>query len=180
MEKGIKNKDKKIVFNEKVDDSINGFAVVFTFIIVGIILQFDNSFLGIANNVIKIIFIIIGILGFFTEVKKLNLEYNIKGLDNIVIGILLLIGMLFIRIYVIIDNWFFLFKYVFQISIFIIILLSIYAIIRGFIEMMYSILINYKKDSGNRIKNILKSIVVIITQLLGIVLIIAQIYNILK
>lgn len=41
-----KKKKNNIVFNENIDSSINGFALVIAFIIIGIILQFDNSFFG--------------------------------------------------------------------------------------------------------------------------------------
>ena len=72
-----KKKKNNIVFNENIDSSINGFALVIAFIIIGIILQFDNSFFGNATSIIKIVFIVIGILGLFTEINKLNINYEI-------------------------------------------------------------------------------------------------------
>lgn len=98
-------KNKKIVFDQEADNSINGFALVLAFIIIGIILQFDNSFFGTATNFIKIGFVIIGILGLFTEVSKLNLNYNIKGLDNIGYGSFVLLILYLLKININTSNW---------------------------------------------------------------------------
>lgn len=181
MSKVEKNKVKKIVFNEKTDNAISGFALVLAFIGVGIILQFDNDFFGIATNFIKIIFIVVGILGFITEVTKLNFKNDIKGLDNLLLGVFLLIILIAMRTYINADNWFLIIKYCYQVLLFLFILLSIYGFARGLIEMLYSIIINYRKDNGKSKKeSAFKNIIFVLSQLFGLLLIIAQIYAIFK
>lgn len=78
----MENKEK-IAFNKNIDSSINGFALVVAFIIMGGMLQFDNKYFGNSTNTIKIIFIITGLLGLFTEMSSLNKKNSIKGLDDL-------------------------------------------------------------------------------------------------
>lgn len=172
-----KNK-KKIVFNEEIDNSINGFALVLAFIIIGIILQFDNSFFGGATHIIKLVFIVIGILGLFTEISNLNISYNIKGLDNICTGIFLLVISYLLKIYVYPDNWLEFFLILYEVFLFFIILISIYGLCRGLIEMTYSLYQNYKEK--HKKGNLFTSLIVVLTQLFGLVLVLAQIYDIFK
>lgn len=171
-------KEKSVVFDEKIDSSINGFSIVLAFIIVGIMLEFDNSFFGVATKSVQITFIIVGILGLTTEIKNLNLSYNIKGLDNLIMGIFLLGITYIMKIYIAPQNWFFIFKYVYEIILFLIMLFSIYGLSRGLIEMIYSLYKNYKEN--NKKKNLFSSAIVIISQILGLALIVAQIYEIIK
>lgn len=180
MAKRIKEKKNKIVFDEKVDSSINGFALVFAFIIIGVILQFDNSFFGNATTAIKIVFIVIGILGLFTEISNLNISYNIKGLDNIGLGIFLLVISYLLKAYLDPSNWLEILSIIYEMFLFFIILLSIYGFCRGIIEMIYSLYTNYKQKNSNRKSNLFSSVIVILTQLCGLALILAQIYDILK
>ena len=176
--KEIKRKNKKIVFDQKTDDSINRFAVVFAFIIIGIILQFDKSFFGTSTNFIKIGFVIIGILGLFTEVSKLNFNYNIKGLDNIGYGSLVLLILYLLKININTGNWWKIFIILYEAVLFFLILVSIYGLCKGVIEMIYSLYKNYKEK--HKKENLFSSILVMLTQLLGLMLIIAQIYDIFK
>lgn len=176
--KTVKSEKKKIVFDEKTDNSINGFALVFAFIIIGIILQFDNSFFGTTTNFIKISFVIIGILGLFTEVSKLNINYNIKGLDNIGCGSFVLLILYLLKINVNTNNWWEIFIILYEVVLFFLILVSIYGLCKGIIEMIYSLYKNYKEK--HKKVNLFSSIIVMLTQLLGLMLIIAQIYDIFK
>lgn len=171
-----KKKKNNIVFNENIDSSINGFALVFAFIIIGIILQFDNSFFGNATNIIKIIFIVIGILGLFTEISNLNINYDIKGLNNIGIGLFLLIISYLLKVNINPNNWFEILFILYEILLFFIILISVYGLCRGLIEMAYSLYKNYK--GKNKKGNLFSSIIVVLTQLFGLVLLVAQIYDI--
>ena len=171
-----KKKKNNIVFNENIDSSINGFALVFAFIIIGIILQFDNSFFGNATNIIKIIFIVVGILGLFTEISNLNINYDIKGLNNIGIGLFLLIISYLLKVNINPNNWFEILFILYEILLFFIILISVYGLCRGLIEMAYSLYKNYKEK--NKKGNLFSSIIVVLTQLLGLVLLVAQIYDI--
>ncbi|MGN1342818.1 MAG: hypothetical protein ACI4VL_06500 [Bacilli bacterium] len=178
MKEKIKNNKKKIVFDEKIDSSINGFALVFAFIIIGIILQFDNSFFGNATTIIKVVFVVVGILGLFTEISNLNISYNIKGLDNIGLGIFLLIISYILKVYITTNNWFNILSILYEMILFFVILLSIYGFCRGLIEMIYSLYKNYKEK--NKKGKLFSSTMVILTQLFGLILILAQIYDIFK
>lgn len=173
-------KNKKIIFDEKTDSTINGFAVVLAFVVIGIILQFDNDFFGAATNFIKGFFIIIGILGLFTEVKNLNFRFDIKGLDNVMIGVFMLVIIFLMRSYINVDNWFVIIKYSYQLILFFLILICIYGFARGIIEMGYSIIKNYVNDGKNKKKNIFKNIMFVLTQLFGLLLVMAQIYDVFK
>ena len=171
-----KKKKNNIVFNENIDSSINGFALVIAFIIIGIILQFDNSFFGNATSIIKIVFIVIGILGLFTEINKLNINYEIKGLNNIGSGLFLLIISYLLKVYINPNNWFEILFILYEVFLFFIILIFVYGLCRGLIEMFFSLYKNYKEK--NKKMNLFSSIMVVLTQLFGLILLVAQIYDI--
>ena len=171
-----KKEKNNIVFDENTDSSINGFALVFAFIIMGIILQFDNSFFGNATNIIKIVFIVIGILGLFTEISNLNISYDIKGLNNIRAGLFMLIISYLLKVYINPDNWFEILFILYEVFLFFIILISVYGLCRGLIEMVYSLYKNYKEK--NKKGNLFSSIMIVLTQLFGLALLVAQIYDI--
>lgn len=171
-----KKKKNNIVFNENIDSSINGFALVIAFIIIGIILQFDNSFFGNATSIIKIVFIVIGILGLFTEISKLNINYEIKGLNNIGSGLFLLIISYLLKVYINPNNWFEILFILYEVFLFFIILISVYGLCKGLIEMFFSLYKNYKEK--NKKMNLFSSIMVVLTQLFGLILLVAQIYDI--
>lgn len=85
-----KKKQKKVTFSEEIDSSISGFALVITFIIVGIFLLFNKDYFGnqIVDTVIQWLFIVIGCLGFGTEISRMNKDRGIKGIDNLITGII--------------------------------------------------------------------------------------------
>ena len=170
---------KEIVFDEKIDSSINGFALVFAFIIIGIMLQFDNSFFGSATTMIKIVFIIVGIMGLFTEIKRLNIRLNIKGLGDIGIGVFILTVSYLLKINIDVSDWIEIIVILYEMFLFFTILISIYGCCKGLIEMFYSIYKNYK-ENRNKMINLFSSIMAVLSQLFGLVLILAQIYDVFK
>lgn len=178
MKKGNKIKNNKVVFDEKTDSSINGFALVFAFIIVGVILQFDNSFFGNATTIIQVSFIVCGLLGLFTEISNLNIRHNIKGLDNIGPAVFLLVVSYLLKTYIDTSKWFEIISTLYEVFLFFIILLSIYGFCKGIIEMLYSLYKNYKEK--HKKENLFSSIMIVLSQLLGLVLILAQIYDVFK
>lgn len=171
-----KSNEKKYTFSEQIDSSINGFSVVLAFIIIGVLLQFDNSFFGNATSFIQIVFIIVGILGLVTEIRNLNANYNIAGVDNIVSGLILLILSYLLKTFINPDNWINFASRIYELLLFFLILFSIYGICRGVIEMCYSIYKDYreKKKKGK----LFSSVMAILTQLFGLALVVAQIYDI--
>ena len=174
----MKNNDKKIVFNKEIDSSISGFALVFAFILIGVFLQFNSNFFSESNTLIKIIFVIFGIIGFFTEMNNLNLKFKIKGIDNIGIGIVLLLILYILYKFIDFSKWFKIFIGIYELMFFIFLLISIYAIFAGLLQMSYSFYLNYKSNEHKKYK-VFSSLIVILTQISGLVLIIAQIYDLL-
>ena len=181
------NRAKKIVFNEEIDSSISVFSIVLTFIIIGIILQFDNSFFGSSTNIIKISFIVSGMLGFLTEIKKINIKHNIKGIDNIFFGLIIFIGVYLLKNFIssmdMNSIWFVLFDIITirYLLIFLLMLIAIFGFFRGILELVYSIYLRYKESNkSEKNKSLFTNIVLVLSQLLGLVLINAQIYDIFK
>ena len=74
-----KKKEKKVTFSEEIDNSISGFALVITFITVGIFLLFNKGYFEnqIVANVVQWTFIVIGFLEFGTEVSTATVEESI-------------------------------------------------------------------------------------------------------
>ena len=70
-----KKKEKKVTFSEEIDNSISGFALVITFITVGIFLLFNKGYFEnqIVANVVQWTFIVIGCL----EVSTATVEESI-------------------------------------------------------------------------------------------------------
>lgn len=86
-------KEKRIIFSEKIDDNISTFSVALTFFIIGIFLTYNKNYFQneIVSTVIKIVFIVLGILGFITFVNKFNKNHQIKGMDNLIVGIVVIL-----------------------------------------------------------------------------------------
>ena len=74
-----KKKEKKVTFSEEIDNSISGFALVITFITVGIFLLFNKGYFEnqIVANVVQWTFIVLGCLEFGTEVSTATVEESI-------------------------------------------------------------------------------------------------------
>lgn len=178
MKNNKDKKNKKIVFSETIDNSINGFALVCAFIIFGIILQFNEGLFKNVSNVVKVTFIVVGIIGLFTEINKLNLNYNIKGLDSIEVGLFLWGVIYLLKTFVDFSDFPEILFTLYEIFLFFIILLSIYGCCKGLIEMVYSLYLNYTKQ--NKKENLFSSAIIALTQLFGLALIVAQIYDIFK
>lgn len=175
----MKENNKKIIFNKEIDDIINGLALVLAFLILGIILQFKENFFGEETFVIKIVFIIIGIIGAFTEASNLNKRLGIIGFDNVAGGGFLLfvtyssknlekivklsesIKFMGVIGYVILAFFF---------------LLSFYIICEGIIQIIYSIRLKFVDKKGKF--NLISSIIMPLSQIFSLILIFFQIYEI--
>ena len=166
-----KKKEKKIIFSEVIDNSISGFALVITFIVVGIFLLFNKDYFG--NETVAIIiqwlFIIIGCLGFSTEISKMNKNREIKGIDNLITGIVLIV--IWAIIYYFIKHW------IGNVIGFFILIIGLYGGCRGIIKIGYSIIEiskRHKKEQENEL-NVIKEIILILSEIAGIALIVVQI-----
>ena len=76
------------------------------------------------------------------------------------------------------NSWLYFFVILYEALIIIILLLCIYSFSVGIIQMFYSLYLNYKNKNTNKKRNLFSGLIVILTQLLGLALIVAQIYDI--
>jgi hypothetical protein len=170
-----RDKEKKITFSEEIDSSISGFALVITFIIVGVFLIFNKNYFGneMVATIIQWIFIIIGCLGFSTEISNMNKNRGIKGIDNLIIGIVLII--IWAGIYYFIKHW------IGNVIGFLFLVIGLYGGCRGIIEIGYSILKKNKKNKEERDKfGVIKEIILMLSEIAGIALIVVQILQAVK
>lgn len=166
------NKEKKIVFSEKIDSTISGLALVLTFILIGVFLLFNSQYFGneITAKVIQWIFIVVGTLGFGSEISKIkkDKEKRIKGIDDIITGI------------VVILIWFLVYKIVNNTTgnsiAFLLLILGTFGTFKGIIEVIYSAM-QLKKEKSNKKVNteIMKDVMLMLSQIAGICLIAVQI-----
>ena len=167
---------KKVTFSEEVDSSISEFALVITFIIVGIFLLFNKDYFGnqIVATIIQCLFITIGLLGFGTEISKLNKNRGIKGIDDLIIGIIIVA--IWAVIYYWVKNW------IGNLIGFFFLIIGLYGGCRGILEILYSLTkINreHKETQKSRIE-IIKEIILILSEIAGIALIVIQILQAIK
>ena len=167
---------KKVTFSEEVESSINGFALVITFIIVGIFLLFNKDYFvnQIVATIMQCLFITIGLLGFGTEISKLNKNKGIKGINDLIIGIIMVA--IWAVIYYWVKNW------IGNLIGFFFLIMGLYGGCRGIIEILYS-LIKIKKEHKEIQKGnleIIKEIILILSEISGIALIVIQILQAIK
>lgn len=79
----------KIVFSERIDGIINGLTLGISFILVGLFLLFVPNYFGnqTVGEIVRWIFIAIGILGLIVEFNKLKTVSKIEGLGELWTGI---------------------------------------------------------------------------------------------
>lgn len=157
-------KKKKINFSEEVDSRISGFALVFTLIVVGLVLQFNDSYFGnsIITKVIEWVCVVFGVLGFAVELGKA--KNNITGLDDLLLGLFLCGG------------WFALFKFanhwLANTLSFFLLVIGLYSFFSGIQEVLYSVLY---RDNANKKDKEKGDLLLFLTKLLGVVLVVVQI-----
>ena len=81
-----------------------------------------------------------------------------------------------LKVYINPNNWFEILFILYEVFLFFIILISVYGLCRGLIEMFFSLYKNYKEK--NKKMNLFSSVMVVLTQLFGLILLVAQIYDI--
>lgn len=167
-----KNEEKKYTFNKIVDDAINTLSISLTFIIIGILLYFGILKFGnkIISNIIQWCFIIFGTLMIFTGLGKTadDNTYKIKGFDSLGIGIIFVIIWYFLK-----NLTFFLFI----ILSIIVLIIGVYGSIRGVIEIIYSLKLNFTELKKKSISKFLSEMIIFLTKISALTL---TILNILK
>ncbi len=157
-------KPREIIFSKEIDDRINGFAVVFMFIVGGFVLQYFPNHFGdaVVTSGIKWTCIIIGMLGLATEVGKI--KGNIRGFDDI-IWACLAVG-IWIILHIFHDYWFV------NILSFGVLLFGAYEVALGIQKITHSLLTVKVQPKEERKGN--GDSLVLVTNLLGIVLVLIQ------
>lgn len=164
-----KEKEKKVYFSPEIDSRIEGFALVFTFVVAGLILQFFPTYFGneVVTQIAKWIFIVIGIMGLASELGKQ--KNQLIGLDNLAYGLLFIGGWL--ALFVFVKHW------IANTASFILLILGLYAISLGAQQIVHTLLLHNKnKEDGSLNKETTKGdILLFLTKLLGVVLVAFQI-----
>lgn len=163
-----KNKEKKIYFSEEIDSRITGYALSFTLIVCGLVLQFLPLYFGneTITTIFKWIFVVIGALGFAVEASKI--KTGIIGLES------LFIGLSFSGI------WFALFwfgkHWVFNIIGFFCLIIGAFGFFQGLQQVIYSASKIPKAKKEEQTKEKTKAdILLFLTKLFGVVLVVIQV-----
>lgn len=170
------NKPKKVVFNAEIDGAINGFAIGFLFIGIGLFLLIRPGyfFAPIASYIVGAIIGLVGVAGTGIELTKAT---RIKGVDNFSFGAVFFVGWLV--------QYFYIGKLWSNIVFFAALILGGYGLLLGVFQAIYSIIYNAKNHKKANDTNeetismgkLFSQIVLFLTQLLGLAV---AILNVLK
>ena len=170
------NKDKiSNKFSESIMNIINAISILITYIIIGFVLFFKNDFFGSVTKAIIIGFTIVGVIGFITEGRKLNISYKMKGLESVLLGGIVLIMFYLMRTFIDISKYNDYAVFAYQIVLFIFMLTGIFVFCKGIIEMIYSVSLR-SKDKG--LGNVISNIFIMIAQVVALIVLCLQIFNI--
>ena len=164
-------KEKAPVFSEIIDRRINGYAIGISFLGISTFLLINNTYFHwtILTYFIGAVFGVIDVAGIGTELDK---SKKIKGIGNIVIGLLCL-G-IWIALFLLLKN-----NPVANAFGMPVLILGAYGFVRGLIELFYSVWIATIK-SDRSFSKIAKAIFVLITQVCGLTLTTLNILKIFK
>lgn len=163
-------KEKKIVFNKKIDDAINGYSVGLTFALVSVLIFYKADYFVIPQ-ISYIVGSLFGILGVLICGNELSKSIKPKGIDNLIYGVIFLL--IWGVIYYFFNNIVWL-----NVLILFFLVFGCYGTIRGCIEFIFSIFSSISEKSAENGKTtIFKNIFLFLTQVFGLVL---TVLNILK
>lgn len=162
-----KDKEKKVIFSEEIDSSIDGFALGITFVLVAF---FEVYFKIFGNRMVEIVLaiglLLFGIFGTLIEIGKISTD-NIKGGDDLVTGLFLAAPSVFI-----------IFKFnkvILNIIMFIVLASGIFGAMKGVIEILYSLKIKRRKTENKKVE--VMQIVVAATEVVALAVAIIQLVN---
>ena len=157
-------KEKKVTFSEEIDSSISGFALGVAFVVVGLFVWFGQLLHNrLAESVVTIVLLIIGICGTFFEIEKAN-HKSIKGLDTIGVGLFFLVPSVF-AIY----KWNYL-----EVNIICLftLLFGVDGLFRGILEVGYSIKIQVRKTENKKVE--VFKIITGLTEIVALVVVVLE------
>ena len=155
---------KKEIFSQEIDSRIAGFALIITFMFVGIFLLIFPNYFGslLAASIIRWIFIALGALGFIAEMAKFKEKIpGISDISGVFILIIWLVVFLLVEI-----SWV-------HSIIFLLLIFGIYGVLLGSFKVVYAL---RNRNLQNKVTSSIKKvdILLVIAQLLGIGLVIVQ------
>ena len=170
-------KPKKILFSEEIDSAINGFAVGFLFIGIGLFLLLKPDYFAepVASYIVGAVIGLFGIMGTGVEISKATI---IKGMDTFSVGAAVFIAWLVQYVYI--------HKLWANIAFFVLLVIGVYGLLLGLFRAIYSIIDNAKQRpiDGNdaqpkkiSVGKLLSQIILFLTQLCGLAV---AILNVLK
>ena len=165
------SKEKVPVFSEIIDSKINGYAIGISFLGISTFFLINNSYFHwtILTYFVGAVFGIIGVAGIGTELDK---SKKIKGIGNLVIGLLCL-G-IWIAAFILLKN-----NPITNAISMPALVIGAYGFVRGLLELLYSVWIE-TINSERSFSKIAKAIFVLITQLCGLTLTVLNILKIFK
>ena len=164
-------KEKNPVFSEIIDSKINGYAIGISFLGISTFLLINNTYFHwpALTYFVGAVFGIIGIAGIGTELDK---SKKIKGIGNLVIGLICL-GV-WVSLFVFLKN-----NAIGNTVGMPALIIGAYGFIRGLLELFYSVWLE-TINAERSFSKIAKTIFVFITQLCGLALTILNILKIFK
>lgn len=163
-------KPKKVVFSEEIDSRIDGLTLGFAFVAVGLFLLFVPDYFGskLAGQIVRWVFISIGVLGLFVEFGKLKPISNIKGFDDLWVGVLFLAG--WAALFFLTQNW------IWNVLGFFLLIVGVYSAFLGMLRIIYSIRLNRKEKTQTK-GTIASDIIMFLTKVVSLALVVLQLIN---
>lgn len=168
-----KAEQKKFVFSEEIDGQINGLTLGFAFIFVGIFLLLVPDYFGnkLAGQIVRWVFVVLGVLGLFAAFKKLKPISDVKGFDDLWTGIFLLA--VWAALYFLTKNFWC------NIIGFFCLVFGTYGAFLGFFRIIYSIRRNRK--NGVHSKSMIGSdVLIFLTKIVSLALVVLQLIKALQ
>ena len=161
------HKDKKIVFSEEIDSSINGFALGISFVLLALFVEYFKIFNNaIVEIVVAIVLLVLGIAGTVTEIGRIKKD-DIRGLDDLMLGIFLAV----VSIIVILK----IHNVYYNIGLFVILLLGTFGMVKGLLEVLYSLKLRKRKSKNAKVE--IMKIIVALTEIIALIVAIIQLMH---
>ena len=167
----MEEKKKNIVFSEKIDSKINGYALGISFLLISTFLLINNTYFHWTGLTyfIGAVFGVFGIVGIGTEIDK---SKKIKGVGTLIVGLVCL-G-LWLAVFLLLKN-----NPIANTFGMVLLIVGAYGFVKGLLELFYSIWLEIA-NSERSFTKITKAIFVFATQLCGLALTILNILKIFK
>ena len=160
-------KAKKIIFSEEIDSRLDGLTLGVSFVVVGLFLLFVPDYFGskLAGQIVRWIFICFGVLGLLVEFGKLKPISDIKGFDDLWVGILILA--VWVALFLLTQHW------LWNIVGFLCLVLGVYGSLRGLFRIIYSIRLNRKNNTQTK-GSIISDVLLFLTKIASLALVVVQ------